>query len=780
VSAQRPDLGPAAERSAGAAAALCLLTVVTAASMARLFADSRWLAPVMTAAVVGHLVSWLARRWRLPVLASLGLTLAATGLLMAWMVLGHTTFAGLPTPATFSRGWHAIVYARSAFSNLAAPVPSLRGFVLTAMGAVALVAALSDWAAFRLQATMEATIAPVATLVFVAILGRPANRVAWSAAALAAIAVFVMVHRGARRAAVAARFTGGLGRPYVLSGAGVGIAVVVIVGAVLVGPHLPGAASAAVVAARHSGVSGPANRTTISPLVDVRYRLINESDTELFTVRSAVPEYWRLTALDHFDGNIWSSDEPYSPVQSRLPVKAVAGAQAVDQGYAISNLGSIWLPAAYLPVRLAGATGVSFDATSESLISQAATSDGEHYTVASAVPHFDGTELRGADMSSLSASVVTHYTTLPAVPDSIARLARRITAGDSTAYDKAKALQDYLRSHYGYSLDIPPGHSDSALVQFLFVVRQGYCEQFAAAYAVMARAIGLPTRVAVGFTPGTAEADGYWHVLGMHAHAWPEVLLGQFGWVPFDPTPGRGIPGSQAYTGVAPAQAAPAGGSSTITVPAQAVPQPAPTTTLPPRTPPPPANHPTPAHRRSAGAWALVGLVAFLGALAAVWVLGVPALKSMARHRRRRRARAGAEQVLVAWQEAAERLADAGAGRGRGETFLEHARRAAVSADLPPPAATALLELAGQAGAAAFGPEEASPASSELAHQRAAEVERAVLDSAGRWRRLGWELDPRPRSRRRPAGRRRSGQDRPAGGAGRGPRKPGYQRAGRA
>jgi hypothetical protein len=144
----------------------------------------------------------------------------------------------------------------------------------------------------------------------------------------------------------------------------------------------------------------------------------------------------------------------------------------------------------------------------------------------------------------------------------------------------------------------------------------------------------------------------------------------------------------------------------------------------------------------------VVALVAFLLVLGATWLVGVPTTKAMYRHRRRRRARAAADQVLVAWLEAAERLADAGAGRSGGETFLEHARRAAAQAELTPEAAGALIQLAHQAGAAAYGPDPTSAAATELAHQRAATVERAVLSAAGRWQRLRWELDPRPRSRR--------------------------------
>ena len=70
----------------------------------------------------------------------------------------------------------------------------------------------------------------------------------------------------------------------------------------------------------------------------------------------------------------------------------------------------------------------------------------------------------------------------------------------------------------------------------------------------MARYLGLPTRLAVGYTPGDLRSDGLFHVYGRHGHTWPEVWFDGIGWVPFEPTPGRGSPDAVGYTGVAPEQ----------------------------------------------------------------------------------------------------------------------------------------------------------------------------------------------------------------------------------
>ena len=100
-------------------------------------------------------------------------------------------------------------------------------------------------------------------------------------------------------------------------------------------------------------------------------------------------------------------------------------------------------------------------------------------------------------------------------------------------------------------------------MQEFLAQRRGYCEQFAGTYAAFARVLGLPSRVAVGFTPGEQRGDGRYYVQGKHAHSWPEIYFAGVGWVPFEPTPGRGNQAAEQYTGVAPAQAD--GGEATAT-----------------------------------------------------------------------------------------------------------------------------------------------------------------------------------------------------------------------
>ena len=143
-------------------------------------------------------------------------------------------------------------------------------------------------------------------------------------------------------------------------------------------------------------------------------------------------------------------------------------------------------------------------------------------------------------------------------PDEAADAARDVTANASTVYDKALALQMWFQNNFEYDLSVQRGHGNNAIKNFLRIKR-GYCEQFAGTFAVMARSLGIPARVAVGFTPGDLHSDGKYHVYGRNADASPRCRFDDIGWISFEPTPGRGEPGTESYTGIAPAQAPPPG-----------------------------------------------------------------------------------------------------------------------------------------------------------------------------------------------------------------------------
>ena len=347
---------------------------------------------------------------------------------------------------------------------------------------------------------------------------------------------------------------------------GAGLVGITVLAAVIAAPIMPGYDEEAVWDVNDFDEE-PDPRVVISPLVDIRARLVDQTDSEVFTVQSPVRDYWRITSLDIFDGRIWRSrgafDQTSGPLDTNLP----DGTQfeSVTQTFDIQSLARIWLPAAYEPAELLAVPegiGLEYEPDSGTLIVDRdnSTSDGLEYTLLSAVPQRDLATIQQAG-DSLPPEIAERYLDLP--PDFSERVSNQAeeivtSAGAQTPYEKAIALQSFFRdpSLFAYDLEVASGHSADRLEDFLFEVRVGYCEQFSGAFAAMARSIGLPSRVAVGFTPGEYDPviDAY-RVTGKHAHAWPEVWIEDVGWLRFEPTPGRGAPGDEAYTGVPEAQA---------------------------------------------------------------------------------------------------------------------------------------------------------------------------------------------------------------------------------
>ncbi|MGB9788783.1 MAG: transglutaminase domain-containing protein [Dictyoglomus turgidum] len=132
-----------------------------------------------------------------------------------------------------------------------------------------------------------------------------------------------------------------------------------------------------------------------------------------------------------------------------------------------------------------------------------------------------------------------NYLQLPNIPKRVKDLTFEITKGYQTPWEKLMAIKNYLEDNYEYSLDIPPlPDNEDAVDNFLFEVKKGYCEQFATAFAVMARIIGVPSRLVTGYGPGDLNPwTGMYEVKVKNAHAWVEIYLEPLGWITIDPTP---------------------------------------------------------------------------------------------------------------------------------------------------------------------------------------------------------------------------------------------------
>lgn len=167
---------------------------------------------------------------------------------------------------------------------------------------------------------------------------------------------------------------------------------------------------------------------------------------------------------------------------------------------------------------------------------------GDQYTMTVLLPDDDPDLLRTLSSDALRG---TDFHQLPlGYSERVIQLAQEVTADANNGYDQAKAIVDYLRSgKWGYSLDSESTPADQDFVDwFLFEQETGYCVHFATAFVIMARAVGLPARWVKGFTPGVPEGNNRYNVLNKHAHTWAEVWFDDYGWVPFEPTPGAALP----------------------------------------------------------------------------------------------------------------------------------------------------------------------------------------------------------------------------------------------
>ena len=228
--------------------------------------------------------------------------------------------------------------------------------------------------------------------------------------------------------------------------------------------------------------------------MDLRARLTDQPDQQLFTVDAPTRLYWRIAALDRFDGTVWGIESQAEDVGRALGRRRPAG--TVRQEFTITALDDQWLPAAYRP-EATDLTDARVVADSGTLVASNQQITGLTYRVDSRVAaHPTAAEVR-ATAARLPARLAS-LTDLPSsFPASVVRRARRIVAGAPTPYAEAQRLQDFfLDGSFTYDLNGPEGTSSSAILNFLRS-RRGFCQQFAGAYAAMA-ARGRPARARRG------------------------------------------------------------------------------------------------------------------------------------------------------------------------------------------------------------------------------------------------------------------------------------------
>ena len=260
--------------------------------------------------------------------------------------------------------------------------------------------------------------------------------------------------------------------------------------------------------------------------------------------------YWRSTSYDVYAGAGWLTSAA-SPQTYQTDTPLIPG---LLDGYRLLHLdvqmvqpegrlfwsGILFSADVPMSARWRLRPGSSLFADRSALLQAdmfAALSSADSYRAESYIPLATLDELRLASTDYPEAIVERYLRLPPSVPERVHRLAAQITAGQTSAYDKAKAIEAYLHA-YPYDLEVPaPPEGMDVADYFLFELKKGYCDYYASAMVVLARSSGLPARFVSGYAPGEYDAPNAQYIVReLHAHSWAEIYFPEIGWVEFEPT----------------------------------------------------------------------------------------------------------------------------------------------------------------------------------------------------------------------------------------------------
>lgn len=703
-----------------------LVLALAVARLARLLQPQEtgvaWQLVLLAAALLGAAVAGWGHSARVPAVPLALAHLLGAGLAVLRLAAPATLrFGVVPTGDTLPELSRQLGFAVELIRYGAAPVLPLPGLIaVLAVVAWFLGATVALGGPARRRGL--AALPSLAFYLQLAVLDRRPPGLVWTVAgALAGGLTLLTLAPGADPASGRVRDSAGRFVPRISSGLTGTLLVLAVTGAI-------GATSAFAAAVPESGLLSWRNRSgfgsglygggSFNLFVGLQQDLVSLSDDPVFYARVSRPSppqrelYWRLLTLDSFDGDYWSpGDRPFSRgggTWERDEWRFRGPTVDVAARVRIAGLREQLLPALYSPTALSSGVdlvGEGYRVREDGSIAlDLRTREGWEYEIVAEVPQPDVAVLASVagELSPIFAEAAAagvyvggsaaalfeprpdsleEFLELPdGFPPAVRSLAAEITDAAGTRFEQALLLEAWFRDPevFTYSTDVSTGHSSLDLEDWLTDpesrnFRTGYCEQFATAMAAMARALGIPARVALGFTPGEVQpqADGSQVIVvrERNAHAWVELWLDAQGWVRFDPTPrgdGANPSLSSAEVGFDPRAYLPgpedpagADGSSSGGRPDERGPDLDLAGGEFPVTP-------------IGGAGGVPPWVAWAAALAATASV-VPGVKLARRRRRIRRVRGG--DVTAAWAEVVDRLHDLGVRPDPTLTPLEAARR---------------------------------------------------------------------------------------------------------
>jgi transglutaminase-like putative cysteine protease len=535
---------------------LLSLLLVTFLAYYQLFKDGAWAGPTFLGMVLAVSLCACARRLGIGPGPTLLLSAAAYIVYLTTVFALPDSFYGVPTPETASHLWASFKSAYHHSAKDYAPVPVRTGYVVMVLTGLWSAGTIAEVATFRWKRPLLAMWPSIGLFAFAFVVGTGSMAPMFVLLYLCALLLYLGEEAASRfrswgRAGSSGPAEGGS------EGAGI-LARRMAAGCVVAGLFAPAVIPSfggSLLAWRNQGSgkgSGSGDSVLIDPLVSIAPRIIKQTKTVLFTVETDRPSYWRLISLKRFDGTSWlPADLPDREVTSgripgERPRRAAASTSATFQ---VEHLAGRAMPGTFNPAEIfltedrgaVRANPETGDLTVDGGV------QGARYTMKGMAPQPSYAQLARATTGNPGDDYLRYEALSPPVRE----LLTRWTAGKQIAVDRLIALQDHLRK-FDYTLTadrIMPNQQASAdyLTRFLTQTRAGYCQQFATAFALLARALGYPTRVEVGFLSGEPAGPGAsgrtrYVVRGTDAHAWPEVFFEDYGWIRFEPTPRSDIP----------------------------------------------------------------------------------------------------------------------------------------------------------------------------------------------------------------------------------------------
>ncbi|MFI6346937.1 DUF3488 and DUF4129 domain-containing transglutaminase family protein [Streptomyces sp. NPDC050560] len=544
-------------------------TLLAACALLPLVDTDRWLLEAGVLLAIQAAVGALARRVPLARAATVAVQALVALLLLTFLFAREQAVAGfLPSPGVFDQFGLLFRTGTDDVSQFAIPAPMTDGIRLLLVGGVLVVGLAVDALAVTFRSAAPAGLPLLALYSVAAGLADGGTDWLWFLLAAAGYLLLLLaegrdrltqwgrVFGGPPRPSAAAEppGLGGRGRPVAPLRAGRRIGVVALGIALVVPLALPALDGGLLDGAGTGSSRGPGGGGTISavnPLVSLQNSLNQPEDRQVMSYRTNTDDtqnqYLRIVSLDEFDGTSWkpsvrhiqdvpgsfpsppglSSDVEVSPVRTRI---STADWYAQD-----------WLPMPYPASRVRVSGNWRYEPVGRTLVGDhGQTTRGADYDVESLLVRPTAQQL--ADASEPPPDVRKEFTEVPhSLPSVVHEDALKVTRGAANDYERAVKLQDWFAVDGGftYNTQVQAGSGSEAIARFL-KEKEGFCVHFAFTMAAMARTLDIPARVAVGFTPGTPQADGTMSVGLKDAHAWPELYFEGVGWTRFEPTPTRG------------------------------------------------------------------------------------------------------------------------------------------------------------------------------------------------------------------------------------------------